>query len=93
MGMDWINDSIVEWYDIARKEHVSQKGMNYGINPNYSIILMSRRDNVPYNDCIYPDGITIEYGGHDAPKNFALKINVRDNFKRKVTESIPLLLF
>jgi hypothetical protein len=67
--MDWTNDSIVEWYDIARKEHVSQKGMNYGINPNYSIILMSRRDNAPYNDRIYPDGITIEYEGHDVPKD------------------------
>ena len=68
--MDWTNDSIVEWYDIARKEHVSQKGMNYGINPNYSIILMSRRDNAPYNDCIYPDGVTIEYEGHDIPKDY-----------------------
>lgn len=67
--MDWTNDSIVEWYDIARKEHVSQKGMNYGINPNYSIILMSRRDNAPYNDRIYPDGVTIEYEGHDVPND------------------------
>lgn len=67
--MDWSNDSIVEWYDIARKEHVSQKGMNFGINPNYSIILMSRRDNAPYNDRIYPDGVTIKYEGHDVPKD------------------------
>ena len=48
--MSWENDSIVEWYDIARKEHVLQKGMSYGVNPNYSIILMSRRDNALYND-------------------------------------------
>lgn len=67
--MDWPNNSIIEWYDIARKEHVSQKGMNFGINPEYSIILMSRRDNAPYNDRIYPDGITIEYEGHDVPKD------------------------
>lgn len=67
--MEWDNDSIVEWYDITRKEHVSQKGMNFGINPNYSIILMSRRDNAPYNDHIYPDGTTIEYEGHDVPKD------------------------
>lgn len=69
--MDWTNDSIIEWYDIARKEHVSQKGMNFGINQKYSIILMSRRDNAPYNDCIYPDGMTIEYEGHDIPKDYA----------------------
>lgn len=67
--MDWSNNSIVEWYDIARKEHISQKGMNFGINPNYSIILMSQRDNSPYNDHIYPDGITIEYEGHDVQKD------------------------
>lgn len=63
------NDSIVEWHDIAGKEHVAQKGMNFGINPEYSVILMSRRGNAPYNDRIYPDGITIEYEGHDVPKD------------------------
>lgn len=68
--MDWSNDSIVEWYDIARKEHVSQKGMNFDVNPDYSIVLMSRRNNAPYNDNIYPDGTIIEYEGHDVPKDY-----------------------
>lgn len=67
--MEWDNDSIVSWYDIARTERVSQKGMNFRINPEYSIILMSRRGNAPYNDHIYPDGITIEYEGHDVPND------------------------
>lgn len=69
--MSWDNDSIVEWYDIAREEHVSQKGMNFGINPEYSIILMSQRGNAPYSDRIYPDGATIEYEGHDRPKDYS----------------------
>lgn len=68
--MEWDNDSIIEWYDLARSEHISQKGMNFGINPQYSIILMSRRGNAPYNDYIYTDGVTIEYEGHDVPKDY-----------------------
>lgn len=76
--MDWSSDSIVEWYDIARKERVSQKGMNFGINPNYSIILMSQRSNAPYNDRIYPDGLTIEYEGHDVPKDTEKVLDQRE---------------
>ena len=45
-----------------------QRGMNYEFKPNYSLILMSRRSNAPYNDRILDDGITIEYEGHDQPK-------------------------
>lgn len=45
-----------------------QRGMNYRLNPNYSVILMSQRKNAPYNDLIHADGITIEYEGHDVPK-------------------------
>lgn len=68
--MEWDNDSIIEWYDLARLEHVSQKGMNFGINPKCLIILISRRGNAPCNDCIYPDSVTIEYEGHDVPKDY-----------------------
>lgn len=45
-----------------------QRGMNYRLNPEYSVILMSQRSNAPYNDRIHDDGITIEYEGHDIPK-------------------------
>lgn len=45
-----------------------QRGMNYRLNPTYSVILMSQRPNAPYKDKIYPDGITIEYEGHDISK-------------------------
>ncbi len=45
-----------------------QRGMNYRLNPNYSVILMSQRHNAPYEDRILPDGLTIEYEGHDVPK-------------------------
>ena len=45
-----------------------QRGMNFRMNPQYSVILMSRRSNAPYTDKILEDGITIEYEGHDEPK-------------------------
>ena len=45
-----------------------QRGMNFRLNPAYSVILMSQRSNAPYRDKIYPDGITIEYEGHDLAK-------------------------
>ena len=45
-----------------------QKGMNFGIQKSYSIVLMSTEKNSPYNDEIFDDGV-IEYEGHDVPKN------------------------
>ncbi len=44
------------------------KGINYAIQKNYSIVLMSTLDNAPYNDRIFDTGI-IEYEGHNVPKN------------------------
>ncbi len=46
-----------------------QRGMNFRLNPNYSVILMSRRSNAPYNDQILEDGVSILYEGHDEPKS------------------------
>lgn len=45
-----------------------QRGMNFRLNHSYSVILMSRRNNAPYNDSVLDDGITIHYEGHDEPK-------------------------
>ncbi len=44
-----------------------QRGMNFNLNSDYSVILMSQRRNAPYTDCIHEDEITIEYEGHDVP--------------------------
>lgn len=52
----------------VEKVQTLQRGMNYRLNPEYSVILMSLRSNAPYRDKIYDDGITIEYEGHDTPK-------------------------
>lgn len=45
-----------------------QRGMNFRLNPLYSVILLSQRSNAPYQDKIHEDGITIEYEGHDVSR-------------------------
>ena len=40
--------------------------MNFELGRNYSVILMSRRPNAPYQDRIEDDGSTLIYEGHDA---------------------------
>ena len=65
-----IQDDILsyrEMCDIEGKQTL-QRGMNYRLNPSYSVILLSQRSNAPYQDRIYEDGITIEYEGHDVSK-------------------------
>lgn len=68
--MKSIQDQILSYREMcdAESKQTLQRGMNYRLNPSYSLILMSQRSNAPYNDKIYPDGVTIEYEGHDTPK-------------------------
>ncbi len=69
-------------------EHVQtlQRGMNYRMNPEYSVILMSQRSNAPYLDRIHDDGITIEYEGHDIPKT-SHDLNPKNFDQPEVTKS------
>lgn len=55
----------------AENQETMQRGMNFRMNPSYSVILMSQRSNAPYVDKIYNDGITVEYEGHDMAKNYS----------------------
>ena len=63
-----------------------QRGMNFRLNPSYSLILMSQRSNAPYKDRILDDGITIEYEGHDEPRT-SQKINPKDIDQPKFTRN------
>ncbi|MDH5596503.1 MAG: HNH endonuclease [Candidatus Peregrinibacteria bacterium] len=65
-----MKDQILLYREMCDTEKVQtlQRGMNYRLNPEYSVILMSQRSNAPYTDRIHDDGITIEYEGHDIPK-------------------------
>lgn len=67
-----MRDQILSYAQMCLQEKTSlQRGMNFRLNPNYSVLLMSQRKNAPYEDTIHNDGITIEYEGHDAKKNEA----------------------
>ncbi|MEZ5357456.1 MAG: HNH endonuclease [Candidatus Zixiibacteriota bacterium] len=65
-----MKDQIISFREMCDNENIQtlQRGMNYRLNANYSVILMSQRSNAPYNDKICDDGISIEYEGHDLPK-------------------------
>src|SRR3972149_6679199 len=68
--MNKIRDDILSYREMCDAENVQtlQRGMNFRLNPLYSVILMSQRSNAPYNDKIYPDGFSIEYEGHDVSR-------------------------
>lgn len=68
--MNKIKDDILSYREMCDAENVQtlQRGMNFRLNSSYSVILMSQRSNAPYKDKIYPDGISIEYEGHDVSK-------------------------
>ena len=61
---------VISYTQLVIKENGKQiqKGMNYGIQKTYSVVLMSTQKNAPYNDHILEEGV-IEYEGHDVPSN------------------------
>lgn len=65
-----IKDDILSYREMCDSENVQtlQRGMNFRLNPLYSVILMSQRSNAPYKDRVYPDGFSIEYEGHNVSK-------------------------
>lgn len=65
-----IQDDILSYREMcdAENKQTLQRGMNYRLNPSYSVILMSQRSNAPYKDKVYEDGVTIEYEGHDVSR-------------------------
>ena len=64
-------NEIINYLEMCQREGMMslQKGMNYRLGGNHSVILMSMRANAPYQDRVEDDGSTIIYEGHDAPKN------------------------
>ena len=57
---------IIKYIELVMNEGGKQiqKGMNFGINTSYSVVLMSVARNAPYNDEMLDDGIK-KYEGHD----------------------------
>lgn len=60
---------ILNYMEMCSREGCSlQRGMNFGLNEAYSVILMSRRPDAPYTDRLSRDGTVLRYEGHDAPR-------------------------
>jgi hypothetical protein len=45
-----------------------QRGMNFRLGGDHSVILMSVQSNAPYHDRLEDDGETLIYEGHDVPR-------------------------
>ncbi len=61
-----MSNEIIPYLEMCSREMASlQRGMNYQLNPSYSVILMSLRPNAPYADRVEDDGLTLIYEGHD----------------------------
>ena len=60
---------ILTYLEMCQIESVNlQRGMNYRLKPDYSVILMSVRPGAPYADQVLDDGQVLIYEGHDIPK-------------------------
>jgi hypothetical protein len=63
-------NEIIPYLEMCQREGVSlQRGMNYELKGNHSVILMSVRPNAPYADQFDDDGTTLIYEGHDVPRS------------------------
>jgi hypothetical protein len=63
-------NEIISYLEMCRREGASlQRGMNFGLGRDHSVILMSLRRNAPYRDRVEDDGTTLIYEGHDQPRN------------------------
>lgn len=61
--------NIISYQEMCSEEKTSlQKGMNFRVKNNLSIILMSLRKNAPYADKIEEGGRVLIYEGHDVAK-------------------------
>lgn len=60
---------IISYLEMCQEEGVNlQRGMNFHLHSNYSVILMSLRRGAPYADRTEENGQILIYEGHDIPK-------------------------
>jgi hypothetical protein len=63
-------NEVISYMEMCLREKTSlQRGMNYRLGKNYSVILMSTRKNAPYKDEIIENGTVLIYEGHDISKH------------------------
>jgi hypothetical protein len=62
-------NEIISYLEMCRRENASlQRGMNFGLAKDHSVILMSVRRGAPYRDRLGEDGSVLVYEGHDEPR-------------------------
>lgn len=62
--------AIISYHRMCTEEHEVrlQRGMNFRLDPRYSVMLMSRREGAPYADAVEDEGEILIYEGHDVSR-------------------------
>jgi len=67
--------SVISYIEMCLEEGVNlQRGMNFHLDGDISLILMSLRPNAPYTDRVEDNGRILIYEGHDVPKTLETPI-------------------
>lgn len=71
MSINIFPGDIISYAEMCFVENGSslQRGMNFRVSGNASIILMSLRKGAPYADAVEENGRVLIYEGHDVPRN------------------------
>lgn len=63
-------NEVISYLEMCGREGTSlQRGMNFGLGGDHSVVLMSVRPNAPYRDRLEYNGTTLIYEGHDEPQS------------------------
>jgi len=64
-----VANEVISYLEMCRREGVSlQRGMNFGLGGNHSVILMPVRPGAPYKDQLDEGATVLIYEGHDQPR-------------------------
>ncbi len=65
-----MSNEVISYLEMCGREGTSlQRGMNFGLGGDHSVVLMSLRPGSPYRDRLEDGGTTLIYEGHDEPKS------------------------
>jgi hypothetical protein len=68
-GVRMRSGDVISYIEMCSFEGVNlQRGMNYRLHPDHSVILMSLRPNAPYADKVEENGKILIYEGHDTSR-------------------------
>ena len=63
-------NEVISYLEMCSRERTSlQRGMNFELGRDHSVVLMSVRPNAPYRDRLEDNGTTLIYEGHDEPQS------------------------